>query len=75
MPGRNKEVVGVTSDFFVVVDGAWIVTYDENCKEIKNMAASGKIVRGAAGSTFTVIEGPWTVTYDKNCKEQSRRRS
>lgn len=75
MGGNNKEVVGVSGDFFVVLEGAWIVTYDENCREIKRMGSSGKIVRGAAGSTFTVKEGPWTVTYDKNCKEQSRRGS
>ncbi len=73
MGSSNKEVVGVTSDFFVVLDGNWIVTYDEKCKEIKRMGASNKSVKGASGRTFTVIEGNWIVTYDQNCKEKGRR--
>lgn len=52
MGSSNKEVVGVTSDFFVVLDGNWIVTYDEKCKEIKRMGASKKTVKGASGRTF-----------------------
>ena len=40
MGRSNKEVVGVTGDFFVTLEGSWIVTYDENCREIKRMGSS-----------------------------------
>jgi hypothetical protein len=73
MGASNKEVVGVASDFFVVLEHGWIVTYDANCKEIKRMGDSNKTVRLASGQTFTVLEGGWIVTYDRNCKEQGRR--
>ena len=73
MGSSNKDVVGVASDFFVVLEGSWIVTYDEKCKEIKRMGSSNKTVKGASGRTFTVLEGSWIVTYDQNCKEQARR--
>lgn len=33
MSSSNKEVVAVASDFFVVVAGSWIETYDEKCKK------------------------------------------
>ena len=34
MSVSNKEVVGVASNFFVVIAGSWIETYDEKCKKI-----------------------------------------
>ena len=70
MSASNKEVVGVASEFFVVVEGPWVVTYDENCREIKRMSGSNKSIRSASGPTFTTQEGSWIVTYDRNCKEQ-----
>jgi predicted small secreted protein len=73
MGSSNKEVVAVTSDFFVVLTGSWIVTYDEKCKEINRMGSSNKSVKGASGRTFTVIQGSWIITYDQNCKEKGRR--
>jgi hypothetical protein len=73
MGSSNKQVAGVASDFFVVVEGSWIVTYDDNCKEIKRMGNSNKLIHSASGRTFTTQEGSWIVTYDRNCKEQGRR--
>jgi hypothetical protein len=73
MTASRKEVRGIASDFFVVLDGTWIQTYDEKCKKIKEMPTVNKIVRGAAGTTFTVKTGPWIQTYDRNCKKVSER--
>jgi len=69
----DKELVGIGSDFFVMVLGSWTYTYDENCKEIARMHSGDKEVRGVVGSTFTAQRGSWIYTYDKNCKEISRR--
>lgn len=73
MSASNRQVLGVASDFFVVIQGSWIYIYDEKCKEISHMSSSGKEVKGAAGSSFTVKQGSWIYIYDKNCKEQSHR--
>ncbi len=50
----NKELVGIASNFFVVISGSLIEVYDEKCKRISYMSAGNKVIRGAAGNTFTV---------------------
>ena len=71
----KKGLVGVASNFFVVVNGAHIEVYNENCKRISYMSSGDKIVRGAAGSTFTVKNGIYIETYDEECKRISYKRA
>lgn len=73
MSSSNKEVAAVASDFFVVVAGGWIETYDEKCKRIATMSSDNKQVRGAGGNSFTVKNGGWIETYDRNCKKTGTR--
>lgn len=73
MSSSHKKVVGIASDFFVILAGSWIETYDEKCKKITTISSSNKQVRGAAGSTFIVKSGSWIETYDRNCKKTGTR--
>ncbi|MDH6312404.1 hypothetical protein M2137_001174 [Parabacteroides sp. PFB2-10] len=73
MSAANRKVVGIASDFFVVVSGSWIYTYDIKCKRIASMSASNLEVKGAAGNSFTVKSGSWIHTYDRKCKKIATR--
>ena len=66
--GKNKkEIVGIGSDFFVIAEGKWIITYNIFCRKIKSMGARDKIVINASGSSFTMQDGKWLKLYDKDC--------
>lgn len=69
MSAGNKELVGIASNFFVVINGSMIEVYDEKCKRISYMSQGNKIVRGAAGNTFTVKNGAWLKHTMKSAKE------
>jgi hypothetical protein len=73
MSSNDNEVVGITGDFFVVVDGVWIKTFDEDCRRIAQMSSHKVTVIGAAGDTFTTEEGPYIKSYDQNCKKTGQR--
>lgn len=73
MSASNRKVVGIASDFFVVLSGNWIYTYDIKCKRIASMSASGYEVKGAAGNSFTAKKGNWIHTYDRKCKKIATR--
>lgn len=71
MNSHKKELVGVASNFFVVIHNDYIEVYDEQCKRISYMDVHNKIVKGAAGSTFTVLYNDYIEIYDKDCKRIS----
>ena len=51
MSEGSKDLVGIASNFFVIINGSLIEVYDEKCKRISYMSQGSKIVRGAAGNT------------------------
>lgn len=73
MNTSNKEIEGITGDFFVVTNGNYIEVYDEDCKKISYMNVSSKTITAVAGHTFTVRNGNYLETYDKKCKKLSSK--
>ncbi len=73
MPNTRVELAGFTSDFFVIVEGGWIRTYDQECGRLGSMSAIGTTVRSVSGGNFTISEGSDVRTYDRRCKELRKR--
>lgn len=73
MASSGKEVVGISSDFFVCLEGTRIKTYDEKCQHIASMPSVGREVRNSSRQGFACKEGSWMKTYDKWCKLQNTR--
>jgi len=75
--GREQELLGVTSDFIVVKDGNFFVTYDENGKKLGSLsekATGGNMVFDkAVGSNFFTKDKMGSATYlrtwDKTCRQ------
>lgn len=73
MPAGRVELLGHNSDFFVTLEGAWIRTYDQDCKRIATMNGTHVTVRTVSSSTFTTEEDGWLKTYNAHCKKISER--
>jgi hypothetical protein len=69
------EFCGVANDFFVVSEGDYFRTYDENSHKIAELwNPHGKMTfKNAAGGNFNIKEGDYIRTYDKDCKKTAEK--
>jgi hypothetical protein len=69
MPSSGKELKGVGSDFFVVLNSSRIETYNSLCKKIASVPASGKVVVRVGDDCFSVRRGWREKKYDRWCNK------
>ena len=68
----TKEVVGVSTTFYVIEFNDWLIVLDEKSKEVSRISKSTREVIRANGNYIIVKNGNWKITYDKHWKEISR---
>lgn len=66
-------LLGWSSDFFIVENGSWYYLYDEDGKKLKTLSANIGDFVSISGNTFCVRNGSWLYTYDKDGKKINTR--
>lgn len=74
MTTYNGELMGYSSQFFILKSGSWYYLYSPTGKKLKTLSVSyvGDII-GVAGSTFTSRNGSWIYTWSIDGKKLNTR--
>lgn len=68
------ELVGFSSQFFILKNGSWYYIYSADAKKERSLAVStiGEIL-SVAGDTFTSRNGSWIYTWDRSGRKINSR--
>jgi hypothetical protein len=67
LDSTNKELVGISNDFYIVYHKELIEVYDADSTIVSSMPKNGMVVKGTLGETFTVHNDVFIESYDINC--------
>jgi len=67
------EIMGHSSNFFIVLKGSWYDLYDGQGKKYKSLSSNIGMFVSVSGDTFVVRKGSWLDTYDRFGKKVSSR--
>ena len=73
MAANIGDLLGWSSEFFIIKNGSWYYLYDEDGKKLKTMAANIGDFVSITGNTFCVRNGSWLYTYDISGKKINTR--
>lgn len=68
------ELVGFSSEFYILRSGSWYHLYDSGARQYKTLSVSSTgVILNVTGNVFVAQRGSWISTYDKNGKRLSTR--